>query len=328
LGFVAKKVTQKTEISVIILTRNRPQYLERSVRSIINQTFTDFELILINNGSDDNGSTAAVCEKLCAEFKNIRFISRENSNIGAGRNVGIDAAVGNYIAFADDDDYAYPTMLSFLYTLITDHQADISFCGSDKEVEGKVTPQFAFDELLVMEPEKAIYELLERRLLNLATPTKLFKKELLNTLRFSETDKYDDISATYKFFASALKIAAQGIPQYCFVRHGGNNSGFTDDDTMLDPEQLEAYFAAYRERTVYLLEKLPRIAEYVRYSEWSFLLSMYRKIVVNNLANCVARREYIERYLEAASARYVNTLFIQPFELEYLSLFREREKTL
>jgi glycosyltransferase involved in cell wall biosynthesis len=319
---VAKKEIINPEISVIILTHNRPQYLERSVRSIISQTFTDFELILINNGSDDNGSTEAVCEKLCAEFKDIRFINRKNSNIGAGRNAGIDAAGGNYIAFADDDDYAYPEMLSLLYTLITAHQADISFCGSDKEINGKVIPQFAFDELLVIEPEKAVYELLERRLLNLATPTKLFKKELFNSLQFSEYDRYDDISTTYKLFASADRIVAQGIPLYCFVRHGGNNSGFTDDDTMLDPVQLEMYFTAYRERTVYLLEKLPKIAEYVRYSEWSFLLSMYRKIVVNNLANCSAQREYAEKCLRESGDRYVDSAFIKPFELEYLSLFK------
>jgi len=311
------------KISVIILTYNRPQFLERSVRSILTQTFSDFELILINNGSDDSGATSAACEKLCTEYNKIKFISRKNNNIGAGRNAGINASKGEYIAFVDDDDYAYSDMLSFLYKLITLHQADISFCGSDKEVMGSITQQFIFNELLIMEPEKAVYELLERRLLNLATPTKLFRKVLFNSLRFSETDKYDDISLTYKLFIYAIRIVGLGIPQYCFVRHSSNNSGFTDADTLLKPEQLESYFAAYRERTIYISEKLPNIAEYAKYSEWSFLLSMYHKMVINNITNCSSQLEYTKKYLKETGDYYVTSLFVKPFELEYLQFFNK-----
>jgi glycosyltransferase involved in cell wall biosynthesis len=307
------------EITVIILTYNRAQYVGRAVRSVQAQTFRDFELILIDNGSTDNGNTGAVCRELVREYPAIRFIRRENSTIGAGRNAGLDLARGRYIAFIDDDDYAYPDMLAFLYRLIIDHQADISFCGSDKEVEGKVVPQFVFDDVLVLPPEEAVIELLERQKLNIATPTKLFRADLFKTLRFSETTKYDDISMTYKLFAAAGKIVAHGVPQYCFVRHGENNSAFTNKDTLITPEQLEAYFEVYRERTTWLLEKLPAIAGYINYSEWSFLLSMYRKIVVNKLKNCAAQKAYCEVYLREAGDRYVGSPWIKGFEREWIS---------
>jgi len=317
---MAKEETIKTEISVIMLAFNRETLIARAIESILNQTFTNFEYIIVDNGSTDR--SGAIAAEYAKKDSRIRVIRRERGNIGSGRNAGLDAAKGDYIAFVDDDDWAYPDMLSLLYKLITDHQADISFCGSDKEVDGKIVPQFVFDEVLVMEPEKAVYELLERRLLNLATPTKLFRKGLFGSFRFSETGKYDDISTTYKLFASSVKIAAHGIPLYCFARHIGNNSKFTDNDTMLSPEQLEEYFTTYRERTVYLLEKLPKIADYITYSEWSFLLSMYRKIIINNFINFAAQREYAEKYLEEAEDRYVHSPYIKPFELDYLCLFK------
>jgi hypothetical protein len=215
-------------------------------------------------------------------------------------------------------------MLSFLYSLAETHGADISFCGSDKELPGGIVqPQFLFDELLILKPEDAVIELLERRLLNLATPTKLFKKTLFKNERFREDRKYDDISTTYKLFAGASRIAARGIPKYCFNRHGGNNSGFTDNDKMLIPAQLEEYFTTYRERTAWLIERLPAISEYVHYSEWSFLLSMYRKIVTNNLTDCAEQRNYCDAYLREAGDRHIKSPWIKPFEFDYLKLYRE-----
>jgi glycosyltransferase involved in cell wall biosynthesis len=278
-------------------------------------------LILIDNGSADGGeSSRAIASGNAA----IRFIRREDGSIGAGRNAGLEAASGDYIAFIDDDDYAYGDMLSFLYNLAEANGADISFCGSDKELPGGVVlPQFSFGGPLVFTPEEAVIELLERRLLNLATPTKLFKKSLFDRERFMADRKYDDISATYKLFARANRVAGHGLPKYCFNRHGGNNSGFTDNDKNLAPAQLEEYFTTYRERTVWLVEKLPSISEYVHYSEWSFLLSMYRKIVSNNLTACAAQREYCAACLREAGERYLKSPWIKPFEFDYLKLYRE-----
>jgi glycosyltransferase involved in cell wall biosynthesis len=312
-------------ISVIILTYNRPQFIRRSVASILEQQFdhTDYELILIDNGSTD-AATHEMCRSIAFDNRSIRFITRENSNIGSGRNAGIDAARGEYIAFIDDDDYAYPDMLSFLYDLATKHGADISFCGSDKELQERgVLPQFSFDKLLILTPEEGVIELLERKLLNLATPTKLFKKELFLKERFREDRKYDDISATYKLFAIANKIAGHGIPKYCFNRHGANNSGFTDNDKTLSPKQLDEYFLTYRERTEWLVKKLPSISDYVHYSEWSFLISMYRKIVSNNLTNCAEQRVYCDAYLHEAGERHIKSPWIKDFEFDYLKLYNE-----
>jgi glycosyltransferase involved in cell wall biosynthesis len=318
-------VKYKPLISVIILAHNRPEYISRAVHSVISQTYENFELVLINNGSTDD--TGKICLKLAAEDPRIRLIRRENSNIGAGRNAGIDTARGCYIAFIDDDDWAYPDFLFFLYQLAEKHRAEIAFCGSDKDVPDEgVKPQYVFDGPRVMTAEDAVIELLERRLLNAATPTKLFNAALFKNLRFREDRRYDDISLTYKLFATAGRIAAHGTPLYCFDRHGGNMSRFTDNDKTIFPAQLEEYFTVYRERTAWLVKKLPAIAEYIHYSEWSFLLSMYRKMVVHNLASCTAQRDYCEAYLRKAGDRFLSSPWMKDFEWGYWEIYQQEIK--
>jgi glycosyltransferase involved in cell wall biosynthesis len=306
-----------------MLTFNRPRHLPQAFESALSQTFGNFEIILVNNGSTD-GETNALCRKLAERRPNVKLLQRADSNIGMGRNAALDAAQGDYIVYVDDDDYAHPNLLEFLYKLAWEYNAEISFCGSYKQIEGKSPEtQFEFDRRFVMTPEEAVYEILERKITNSALTPKLLKRELCDIFRFPEDRKYDDVAVSYKLFASANCVAADGKPLYTFLRHGGNNSGFTNDDKQLNPLQLEEYFRVYRERTAWLCEKLPSISEYINYSEWSFLLSMYRKITVNNLTHCETQRSYCARYLKNAGDRYIKSLWIKDFEFDYLKLYKE-----
>ncbi|MDR2098042.1 MAG: glycosyltransferase [Spirochaetaceae bacterium] len=314
--------TSSPEISVIMLAYNRPRYLPKAFDSVLAQTFKNYEIILVDNGSTD-GETSSLCVRLAENRPNVRLLQRTDSNIGAGRNHALDEARGRYITYVDDDDYAHPELLEFLHKLSIDYDADISLCGSYKQIEGEPpVPQFEFEKCFVMTPEEAIYEVLERKITNSALCPKLFKIELARRFRFPDGRKYDDITLAYKLFASANRVAACGKPLYTFLRHSGNNSGFTNNDKLLHARQLDEYFHAYRERTEWLCQKLPSISEYINYSEWSFLLSMYRKITVNNLTQCGKQRAYCASYLEKAGNRYLESPWIKDFEFDYLDLYR------
>jgi glycosyltransferase involved in cell wall biosynthesis len=311
------------EISVIMLAYNRPNYLTKAFESVLSQTFKDYEIILVDNGSTDN-ETSSLCRRLSEDRINVKLLQRTDSNIGAGRNQALDAVSGRYITYVDDDDYAHPELLEFLHKLALDYDADISFCGSYRQLEGCPPEiQFEFNKRFVMTPEEAVYELLERRITNSALCPKLFRTGLCRQFRFPNDRKYDDITLAYKLFAQANKVAADGAPLYTFLRHGGNNSGFTNDDKLLQARQLDEYFCVYRERTAWLCQKLPSIAEYINYSEWSFLLSMYRKITINNLIQCKEQRLYCASYLEKAGGRYIKSPWIKDFEFDYLDLYRK-----
>lgn len=305
------------KISVIMLIHNRENYVEKAIKSIMNQTFNNYEFIIINNGSTDR--SREIAEKLAKQESKINIINLStNCGIGSGRNKGLNIAKGEYITFIDDDDIAEPDMLEFLYNLANNNNADISICGSTKEVNGEILPNYQFDECLVMNASEAVIEMLKRKKYNVAMPTKLIRKELFNKIRFLETGNYDDITVGYKYLANARKIVAHGLPKYCFRRHETNNSAFTTNDILLKPKQLEEYFLAFRERTVYLSKLLPEIANYAQYSEWSYMISMCNKIVSNSLWDCQKQLDIVKKELKKNYNEFYNSIYIKKFEKEFM----------
>jgi len=93
-------ITYMPEISIIMLLYNRENYVSRAIESILSQTFTDYEFIIVDNGSTDLGGV--VCDKYAQQNEKIKVIHREKGNIGSGRNAGLDLAKGKYITFIDD----------------------------------------------------------------------------------------------------------------------------------------------------------------------------------------------------------------------------------
>ncbi|WP_312811724.1 glycosyltransferase family 2 protein [Sedimentibacter sp.] len=304
------------KISVIMLTYNRENFISKAIESILRQTEMDYEFIIVNNGSIDKSGEIA---EMYAKIDNrIKVIHIPKSGIGKGRNTGLSLAKGDFITFVDDDDIAEYDMLEFLYNLAVENEADISICGSNKKVEGEILPNCIFDEYLDMTPSEAVIELLKRKKINAAMPTKMIKKHLFDRIRFNETGKYDDISVTYKYMANARKVVANGLPKYCFIRHEKNNSSFTTNDMLLTPEQLNEYFSAFRERTIYLSKILPDISEYAQYSEWSYMISMCNKIVSNNLTNCSKQLEYVKRELSKHYDEFYFGKYIEEFEKVFM----------
>lgn len=179
-------------ISVIMLTYNREALVSRAVESVLAQTCRDFELIIVDNGSTDK--SGEIADTYAARDPRVRVVHRERGSIGAGRNTGLDAAQGEYITFIDDDDWVEPDFLAFLQRLLEDSGADISICGT----EGK-----ALDERQTMDAREALVQLMWRKRYTAGFPMKLFRRALAEGLRFSETDRYDDIGLIYRLFARA-----------------------------------------------------------------------------------------------------------------------------
>ena len=301
---------KKTAISVIMLTYNRETLVSRAVESILSQTFIDFEFIIVNNGSFDN--SGAIADEFAAKDPRVHVIHRERGNIGSGRNSGLDAAQGEYIAFIDDDDWCEPDFLAFLYGLAKDNSADVSICGAADKI---------FDEKMIMKPEEALIELMWRRRYNMAFPTKLFSRKLAEKIRFPEQDKYDDISQMHKLLAYANKVAYHGLPKYTFYRHESNNSAWTANHSLLDEETLCEYLQSYRTRTEWLSMKFPDRASTWRYFEWSFMISMVEKIDRFNIQNCREQYSTMVSELRKNCEEFTNCGLIQDFERQWVDKY-------
>lgn len=117
---------KKPEISIIIPVYGVEKYIVKCIESIKQQTFTDFEVILVNDGTKDD--SVAVAENGIAGDKRFIILNKENGGQGSARNLGLDKARGNYIAFIDSDDYVEPRFLQAMYEKVTEENADVCTC--------------------------------------------------------------------------------------------------------------------------------------------------------------------------------------------------------
>lgn len=295
-------------ISVIMLTYNREELVGRAIECILAQTYQDFEFIIVDNGSSDR--SGAIADEYAAKDSRIRVIHRERGNIGSGRNSGLDAANGEYIAFIDDDDWTEPDFLEFLHNLLVEYDADVSICGAEDKV---------FDEKKLMSAEEALIELMWRKKYNMAFPTKMFSRRLADLLRFPEEGAYDDIALMYRLLAEADRgVAYHGLPKYTFYRHPGNNSAWTTNHSLLNAETLDEYLGAYRTRTVWLSEKFPDSASAFQYFEWSFMISMVEKIYRLELKGCDRQLAHMTDVLKKNRTAFLNAPEILKFEQEWM----------
>ncbi len=120
-------------ISVIVPVYNVEKYLRRCIDSIINQTYKNLEIILVDDGSPD--SSGAICDEYAKKDSRIKVIHKENSGLSGARNAGIDAATGEYISFIDSDDYVNKDFCMILYKNIKADNSDICICGFEHVTE-------------------------------------------------------------------------------------------------------------------------------------------------------------------------------------------------
>lgn len=293
-------------ISILMLTYNRENLVSRAIESILRQTYSNFEFIIVDNGSTDK--SGQIADEYAKQDSRIRVIHRSKGTISAGRNTALDAAQGDYIAFIDDDDWAEPDFLEFLLDLALENQADVAICGAADKV---------FDEKRVMSAEEALIELMWRKKYNVAFPTKLFHRNMFSSIRFPEDKTFDDIALMYKLLAEANRVAYHGLPKYTFYRHEGNNSSWTTHHEQLTPEILQEYLDAYRTRTEWLSERFPNSAGTFAYFEWSFMISMVEKIDRYHLKDCFPLQSKIVFTLSENLEQFVNSPHILDFEVEW-----------
>ena len=113
-------------VSIIVPVYKVEDYLERCIRSIVNQTYKEIEIIIINDGSPDK--CPEICDKWAEEDKRIKVIHKKNGGLSDARNAGMQIASGEYIAFVDSDDWISPFYLEYLIKAIVDSKCDIVEC--------------------------------------------------------------------------------------------------------------------------------------------------------------------------------------------------------
>ena len=284
------------QISVILITYNRSNMLKRMIDAVKAQTFQEYEVILINNGSTDD--TLLICEQYANEDTRVKLINIEKNNGSApARNVGLSYVTGKYVLMIDDDDTCDKKMFEHLYEMAEKYNADISVTGCiDEYSNGQKIPRYVYDELYVWNGFDGLSEFLKRERFDTAAATKLFKRSLIGEKRWSEGVYVDDIHFIYKLFVEAKVVVACCKPMYYFYKHTGNVSGFLSGN-LLKPEVLEEYLLMQNERVEYISEHVPELTEQVMYARASYMISMIERIEKGLAVDCDKQLIYMKEYL-------------------------------
>ena len=205
-------------ISVIVALYKVEAFLPKCIESILNQTYRNFELILVNDGSPDNSLN--ICNKYVSRDSRIKVLSKENGGQSTARNYALDVAKGEYIGFIDGDDWVEPEMYQTLYDVLIREKADIAQCGWYKvESTGeKINPhERQFCE--VYSSDEGLDELIQSqgRHLNTSVCCKLFKREIACKVRFSPVRAYEDDEYIFKTVSLAKKIVCIDTPLYDYL---------------------------------------------------------------------------------------------------------------
>ena len=210
------------EISVIVTIYNREKYLRECLDSLVNQTFEDFEVLMIDDGSTDNSKSIA--QEYADKDQRFKLIASEHIGYPAAKNLGLDKAQGKYIIFLDSDDSAYPQWLGILYTTALNTDADIASCYydeyyGDKKAREPDSDFYLSNPIQLTEATFLKMNLLYYRMCSSYNWNKLIKREVYEGIRFRDQVALSDISEGYKIFDKANKVVHIHFPLVHYRRH-------------------------------------------------------------------------------------------------------------
>lgn len=236
-----ENMQQNDLISIIIPVYKVEEYIDECVNSLINQTYKNIEIILVDDGSPD--SCGDICEKYKEMDSRIVVLHKKNGGLSDARNAGMQIANGNYFVFVDSDDYVSNKYVEILYNALNKDNADIAVAEMIKFYDNDNPEEFIESE----EPDVILYS--SRDIMNLyftdkaATMTsawgKIYKRNLFNEIQYPKGKLHEDEFTTYKLMHKAEKIAYVNIPLYFYRQR--NNSIINSKYNVRRLDVLDAY---------------------------------------------------------------------------------------
>lgn len=244
-------------ISIIVPVYKVEKYLDRCIQSILNQTFIDYELILIDDGSPD------CCPQMCDDWakrdERIVVIHKENGGLSSARNAGLAIARGKYVGFVDSDDWVDPKLFYYLYDLIVKTSSEISECSLFEIKEyGYKDISYIKEQITVLNQEEAykrFFRVTDAGITYFAWG-KLFLRECVENIVFPDGKLFEDIDFNFHVLTKAKKVVVSNLPLYYYFQSSDSISrrAFSKKDMDL----LEIWNGIVQETA----QKMPNMYEY------------------------------------------------------------------
>ena len=232
------------EISVIVPVYKVEAYLPRCVESLLSQTYKDFEIILVDDGSPD--TCPAMCDAYAKKYSNIHALHKENGGLSDARNAGMTAAKGEYVTFVDSDDYVHPAYLEMLMQGIR-QGADFSVCGFTEVYDGNGIEDLDTSRISAacVNAKEGLAEILYQGFHDVSACGILLPASLARKYPFPKGKLFEDLYTTYKFYLAAETVAFIRVPLYYYFQRkwsimGRRNEAFIHDLIESSDQLVEA----------------------------------------------------------------------------------------
>lgn len=206
----------KRKISVIVPIYNVEKFLKKCIDSIINQTYKNIEIILVDDGSTDG--SGKICDDAKEKHKNVVVIHKKNGGLSSARNAGIDASTGDYLSFIDSDDFIDLEMYEVMIESIERTGKDIASCGRIVDIYGTHSNiEFCLNKELIYNKKDAIKQILNFNDIDVSACDKIYKKKLFKNIRYPEGKISEDAAVIFELVNSSNGIVHVGKPFYHYV---------------------------------------------------------------------------------------------------------------
>lgn len=263
-------------LSIIIPVYNVSQYLSATLNNVLSQTFTDFELILVDDGSIDG--SAEICDKYAQNDSRIIVIHQKNAGVSVARNIGVKKAQGEYIGFVDSDDLIEPNMFETLIDVLEKENADIVQCRHNRDPSIKNV--IICGEKRELDGKKFIQELFDYNGMEYTNQvslwSKLYKRRLFDGIEFPMGRTYEDEQETYKICLKANKIIQIPDELYHYVKRENSIITGTSAKKMLDKQY------ALIDRYTYLSKRIPSLEGKSMTSLYNYSVHIICELYKNN----------------------------------------------
>lgn len=234
------------KISVIVPVYNVAPFLDQCISSILRQTYTNLEIILVDDGSTDK--SGKMCDKIALSDSRIKVIHKLNGGLSDARNAGLAIASGQYIGFVDSDDWISKDMYEKLYKHLYKTQSDISACGVEMFWPDNVTKPLTSKYDKILENKEAMEAIICERELKQPVWYKLYKSELIKECLFEKGKYHEDVFWSYQVIAKAKRICVFSELLYHYRQR--NNSIMGNEYSIKRLDIMEA-----KNKRYYFIEK-------------------------------------------------------------------------
>lgn len=213
---MAENITSTPLVSIIIPVYRVEKYLDKCINSVVNQTYENLEIILVDDGSTDN------CPQMCDEWARadtrIKVIHKENDGLANARNSGLEIVTGDYFMFADSDDWLEADMIEHLYKTIVKYDADVARCGIFVDYDNAKSDVHENSDVILPNRTQKFGELVNTPLIGGVAWNKLFKSDAFKHIRFDKADgSSEDIMYNFRVFSQTQKVVYYDIPKYHYL---------------------------------------------------------------------------------------------------------------